>query len=372
MAELLVPGDPAPWFAAPTLTKAGFSFDSIAGRHVVLLFVGSAAMPSAVTALAEVAGQRDLFDDTRACLFGISNDPEDVSAGRIAHSLPGIRWFLDYDHALAKRFRALSSHGVRAHWLLLDPMLRVVGRADIDDGKTLLDELRARLVRPEPDMPAPILILPNIFEPSFCQRLISLYEDNGGTPSGFMRQVNGKTVGIMDGRFKRRRDYNLDEGADESLRKQVRMRITRFLVPQIERAFHFRVTRMERYVIACYDGDGDGGFFRAHRDNTTAGTAHRRFACTINLNADDYEGGDLVFPEFGSRRYRAPTGGAVVFSCSLMHEATPVTRGRRYAYLPFLYDEAAARQREEMARTDKVGADLATYRAEPDAHQHPA
>ena len=84
-----------------------------------------------------------------------------------------------------------------------------------------------------------------------------------------------------------------------------------------------------------------GGFFKPHRDNTTAGTAHRRFAVTINLNAGDYEGGDLRFPEFGSRTYRAPTGGAVVFSCALLHEATPVTRGKRYAFLPFLYDDEA-------------------------------
>ena len=38
-----------------------------------------------------------------------------------------------------------------------------------------------------------------------------------------------------------------------------------------------------------------------------------------------------------------------MFSCSLLHEATRVTRGRRYAFLPFLYDAAgvaavAARQ----------------------------
>ena len=44
-----------------------------------------------------------------------------------------------------------------------------------------------------------------------------------------------------------------------------------------------------------------------------------------------------------------PAGGAVVFSCSLLHEATPVTRGTRYAVLPFLYDEAAARIREANA-----------------------
>jgi predicted 2-oxoglutarate/Fe(II)-dependent dioxygenase YbiX len=32
----------------------------------------------------------------------------------------------------------------------------------------------------------------------------------------------------------------------------------------------------------------------------------------------------------------------VVFSCSILHEATAVTQGERFAFLPFLYDEAAA------------------------------
>jgi len=100
---------------------------------------------------------------------------------------------------------------------------------------------------------------------------------------------------------------------------------------------------MERYIVACYEAGS--GHFRLHRDNTR-GTAHRRFAVTINLNAGDYDGGDLRFPEFGQRTYRAPTGGAIVFSCSMLHEATPVTSGKRYAFLPFMYDEAAAKQRE--------------------------
>jgi predicted 2-oxoglutarate/Fe(II)-dependent dioxygenase YbiX len=92
-------------------------------------------------------------------------------------------------------------------------------------------------------------------------------------------------------------------------------------------------------LIACYDAQ-EGGYFRPHRDNLSMGTAHRKFAVSINLNAEDFEGGDLRFPEFGPRTYRPPTGGAVVFACGLLHEATPVTRGRRYAVLPFLYDEA--------------------------------
>jgi predicted 2-oxoglutarate/Fe(II)-dependent dioxygenase YbiX len=56
------------------------------------------------------------------------------------------------------------------------------------------------------------------------------------------------------------------------------------------------------------------------------------------------------FPEYGSRSYKAPAGGAVVFSCSLLHAVSKVSAGRRFAFLPFLYDDAAARIREENNR----------------------
>ena len=47
------------------------------------------------------------------------------------------------------------------------------------------------------------------------------------------------------------------------------------------KSFQFKATRIERYVVSCYEGEL-GGFFRAHRDNTTKGTAHRKFACISN------------------------------------------------------------------------------------------
>jgi predicted 2-oxoglutarate/Fe(II)-dependent dioxygenase YbiX len=53
-----------------------------------------------------------------------------------------------------------------------------------------------------------------------------------------------------------------------------------------------------------------------------------------------------VLPEFGRRTYRAPVGGAMVFSCGALHQITPVTAGRRYAFLAFLYGEADAAVRE--------------------------
>ncbi|MFN3513998.1 MAG: hypothetical protein ACK41C_13190 [Phenylobacterium sp.] len=40
----------------------------------------------------------------------------------------------------------------------------------------------------------------------------------------------------------------------------------------------------------------------------------------------------------------------MIFSCSLLHEATPVTRGVRYAFLPFFYDDEGAKVRETNAQ----------------------
>ena len=115
-------------------------------------------------------------------------------------------------------------------------------------------------------------------------------------------------------------------------------------MPEIHKVHQFAATRMERYIVSCYES-ATRGHFRAHRDNTTKGTAHRRFALSVNLN-DDFEGGEVGFPEYGPRTFKAPRGGAVVFSCSLLHAVSPVTRGKRYAFLPFLYDDAAAAVRE--------------------------
>jgi predicted 2-oxoglutarate/Fe(II)-dependent dioxygenase YbiX len=122
----------------------------------------------------------------------------------------------------------------------------------------------------------------------------------------------------------------------------------------------FKPTRMERYIVSCYAAE-DGGVFTAHRDNTTAGTAHRRFAVSINLNAE-FEGGEVSFPEYSPRGFKAPPGGAVVFSCSLLHAVSLVTAGRRYAFLPFLYDEPAARIREANAGLLADGSDYKATR----------
>jgi len=223
-------------------------------------------------------------------------------------------------------------------------MHRVLGTWAIADTAAMFDEIAALPALDDAagvELYAPVLIVPRVFDAELCQRLIATYDAEGGTPSGVMRDIDGRTVGVMDD-FKRRSDVTI---TDAAFREELLQRLRRCLVPEIRKVFQFEVTRLERYLVACYDG-GEGGYFKPHRDNETLGTAHRRFAVSINLNTEQFEGGDLRFPEFGSRTYRPPTGGAVVFCCSLQHEATPVTKGRRYAFLPFLYDEAGQAIRE--------------------------
>jgi predicted 2-oxoglutarate/Fe(II)-dependent dioxygenase YbiX len=338
----LYSGAPAPQFHALSKVNPRFAFSSLGGRYVVLGFL-PASGPERAAAIAMVRARPDLFQDERCAAFLVLPDEASFAEMRDA---PPVRWFCDPDGQLRRLYDAEGPDGaVAPRWVAIDPSQRMLIWTPLEQGPALFSTLmQMGPVDEHAGVPltAPVLILPRVFEPPLCRQLIAYYNAAGGEPSGVMREVGGKTVGVLDD-FKRRRDATI---TDPALQGATRDRIRRRLVPEIAKAFQFAVTRIERYIIACYDAD-QGGYFKPHRDNTTAGTAHRRFAVSINLNAEDFDGGDLRFPEFGSRTYRPPTGGAVVFSCSLLHEATPVTRGTRYAFLPFLFDEAAAKVREE-------------------------
>ncbi len=349
---LLQPGEPAPWFIARTSANARYHFDTVAGRWIVLCFLGSAGNDALGGRLPALLADADRYDDIHLSFFGVSIDPGDRA--RLTDRVPGIRFFWDFDMAVSRLYGALVEGAAagqriyRAHTLVLDPSLRVFACLDLADPQhdarlhALIRALPPVAAHGGPAAFAPVLMVPRIFEPAFCRQLVALHSAHGGDRSGFMSEVDGKTVGIHDPNQKIRTDHEI---LDEAVRTAARLRIERRLIPEIRKAFNFHPTRMERYIVGCYDA-ATGGHFRPHRDNTSGGTAHRRFAVSINLNAEAFEGGEIRFPEYGPGTHKPPTGGAVVFSCSLLHQVTPVTAGRRYAFLPFLYDEAAAALRE--------------------------
>jgi predicted 2-oxoglutarate/Fe(II)-dependent dioxygenase YbiX len=332
----LRPGAPAPLFLGNSHSNPTYAFANVAGRYLLLGFT-----PSDTQARSEVFGvvgrNIDLLRDEHIACFFVLRDESSFAQAR---DRSGIRWFFDPDGKIGRLYGALGEDGAETPmWVLVDPSLRVLFSLPMSETEQVFQRLRA-LPRPDDHagvpLHAPVMITPRVFDPALCRRLIDYYETKGGAPSGVMRERDGKTIGVLDD-FKKRRDCAIE---DEALRAAVREAIRHRLLPEVLKAFRFEATRVERYIVARYDAE-DGGYFRPHRDNLTSGTAHRQFACSINLNAEDFEGGDLRFPEYGMRTYRPPTGGAVVFSCSLLHEATPVTRGMRFAFLPFLYDEKA-------------------------------
>lgn len=351
MFKQITKGEPAPWFQQRSESNPNYVFDTAAGRWMVLCFLGTASHTVSQSLLAQTLARPDLFNDNFASLFVVSCDPADESQRRLGNRIPGFRVFWDLDRSVSRLYGAAAETGdaLRPLWLILDPTMRVAEVvAPTGDPQDALRFVERVAALPPPgrfagiEIQAPILYLPDVFEPDLCTRLIDLYEGEGGTDSGFMREVDGKTVGLSDRRHKSRKDITLQ---DPKLIALLQNRILRRVVPEIAKVHQFRVTRMERYIVSCYDAT-EGGHFAAHRDNTTAGTAHRRFAVSINLN-DDFDGGEVSFPEYGPRGFKARPGGAVIFSCSLLHAVSRVTRGRRYAFLPFLYDDAAAELRRK-------------------------
>jgi len=342
-------GEPGPWFEAPTLFNPRFAMASLGGRFVALVFLGQARIPACRAFVEQLAGASLTDRDDLSMRFAISLDAADLRDPLVAAAFPKQRVFHDPDGHVSGLYGALGrrrkgpERAYRPYWVILDPMLRVYARGIIERPDVFIAALKGI---PEPaahagvasELWAPVLLVPRVLEPELCKSLIGVYVSGQPSASGFMRTENGRTVGKLDPNFKRRSDVIIE---DPALRSALAQRIHARLAPEIKKSFQFSVSRIERYIVACYSAE-DAGFFRAHRDNTTPGTVHRRFAVTINLNAEEHDGGELQFPEFGPRTYKAPTGGAIVFSCSLLHEALPVTRGLRYATLPFLYDDEAA------------------------------
>jgi peroxiredoxin len=348
--DMLTVGEPAPWFTARCTVNPTYQFDTVAGRYLVLCFFGSAGNPENYRLLAALEQHHDRFDIENFLFFGISADPDDERTGRVRHIWPGMMYFWDFDLTISRLFGAALSenHPYQRHTVVLDQALRTLAVFPFDGQVETHVTTLLRFLDTLPPIRtleglAPVLTVPRVFDREFCHSLIGLYERYGGQESGYMKEIGGKTVQVLNSNYKRRSDYTIHE--PEVIQK-AEARLRRCLIPEIKKAFQFDATHIERYIVACYDA-ALGGMFKRHRDDTTRATAHRQFAVTINLNAEEYEGGDLIFPDFSQRTYQAPTGGAIVFSCTLSHQALMVTRGKRYAFLPFLYNDEGAKIREK-------------------------
>jgi predicted 2-oxoglutarate/Fe(II)-dependent dioxygenase YbiX len=317
------PGRIAPDFlvSGPDATPATF-YERYCGRSTVVLFAADARLLSPFSALVartQLLGILSRSTDSNIDFgFPILEDNE----GRLAQAFLG-------DAAVAEPVALVLRPTLAMAARLVSPTITAIERA--------LDVLPPQIIRTCAES-APVLMVPDVLPQSLCARLIAAH-DGDNFESGMLRQANGAVVLEPDPGSKKRRDHRLDDAA---LVDAVTVALSERLLPAIARAFHYPVTHMEGYKVVAYDA-ATGGYFRPHRDNVTPDARHRRFALSLNLNAD-YEGGELIFPEFDADLYRPPAGGAVVFSGTLLHAAREVTAGKRYVLLSFMWgDEVRAR-----------------------------
>ena len=229
-----------------------------------------------------------------------------------------------------------QSNGLRQRVIVLDPNQRV---ATTFDTRALLaaaesigavaDSVRSnggadQVVR---TAMAPVLVLPRVFEPDFCTQVIRLWHKGDHKDSGVSSRYGN--VGVLE--LKRTEDYMVQE---PMMQKAISDRLAWRIGPELIKVFAFdREFSFDAHVVLSYSAEGKH-FFGAHRDNGAPTTADRAFAVSLNLN-DDFEGGELVFPEYAGVKVSPPAGAAAVFSCSVLHQALPVTRGRRFVLTTF-------------------------------------
>lgn len=87
--------------------------------------------------------------------------------------------------------------------VIVDPTMRIIDVipfAPAGEDAARVVEILSRQPPPERyagiEAQAPVLYLPRAFEPGLCAHLIGLYQAQGGELSGFMQQIDGKTVGV--------------------------------------------------------------------------------------------------------------------------------------------------------------------------------
>jgi predicted 2-oxoglutarate/Fe(II)-dependent dioxygenase YbiX len=343
--HIIVPtGDSAPLTYGLSENRGFYSLDAQAGRPLILVLVGDLPFQETVALLDVLQKRSAAFSQFEVDIVFLVHAQVERTAYSQAESSPtsdtsGIS-VVRCEAEVFKRWGLVANRPVA---VVLDRSGRVVGSTDGDDAEATVALLLAAvsaLPREPPRevaLPAPVLFVQSIFSESQCRELISHFENNPHIVGGMASvDANGATIHKVDETKKRRSDFVLQP--TDRYYALVMERLIRVCLPEMKRAFHFDACHTDRILIARYDETG--GYFRRHRDNAAPNVAFRQFALSVNLNAD-YEGGYLQFPESSPHRYRPNSGAGIIFSSSLLHEATAVTKGIRYVLLTFFHNAEA-------------------------------
>ena len=326
--------------------------DHLSGNTLLLVFLNNIQGDSLAQLFESFKGKQSDFDRQNIKVVFISAD-SDAQKNRQLKQDFHLPWSIlgDSTGAIFASYGLHKNFGETCRVVMLTPLRQV--RAWYDNPKNLADtfeeimqitnESQICQSTPWSQPHAPILLIPNVLSAEECGDLIKSFE------TGAPFTVRPPRQGEFNGNYQIPvYEHNRQDRVDQIIKDQNTLnlldnRIFARVTPMIKKAFAFDVTRREDLHIARYEGERSGNIM-GHRDNTSAATAYRRFAFSMNLN-DDYEGGEIKFKEYTQQGYRAAPGTAMVFSSSLLHEVMETTKGTRYNLISHFFNESTIPKR---------------------------
>jgi predicted 2-oxoglutarate/Fe(II)-dependent dioxygenase YbiX/peroxiredoxin len=326
--------------------------DHLSGSNLLLLFLNDLKLDRFTDLLSNLS-QRQAQLESNGLQIVVITASSDAQANRRLKRRLNFEWPIvgDSTGAIFASYGLHKCHGESCRLVLLTPLRQV--RAWFDSATNIENALEEIMSKTAPDQTqnpdrwaqphAPILLIPNVLSPEECRRLTDSFE------LGVPFTVRQPRQGEFDGDYQMPvYEHNRQDRVDQIIKERnilelLDQRIWGRVTPMIKKAFAFDVTRREDLHIARYQGKRDGNQM-GHRDNTSAKTAYRRFAFSMNLN-DNFEGGELVFKEYNPHGYKAAPGTAMVFSSSLLHEVNETTKGVRYNLISHFFNETTINKR---------------------------
>ena len=318
------------------------AFDPFPGRAIALAFLGSAADPAAEAALAALSANRRLVDDGEAAFFAVIAESGSGPEIALEARFPSIVFLWDGGE-MARAFGADRS------LVILDPMLRVVDVAPLDEADRVLRRFETivaaqrRLRPPRRRRFSPWRMFSSLNSAPISSPASSA---SGGKDSGFM-QDHGRAVSRE---FRRQletpprfpSDRPAPDRQSQSAHRAKDLPGDQEGVPDAlqpgSSATSSRATMPRPADISVLIATTPGSRSRI------AGSQSRSISTRISRAAR------FRFPNTALQTFKAAPGTAVVFSASILHEVSRVTRGRRYVFLTFLFDEEAERVRQANLR----------------------
>ena len=163
----------------------------------------------------------------------------------------------------------------------------------------------------------PYLTIDNVFSEKLLNKIINFYH---------IKKKNNKLIDHKHLTKDRSHVY-----PDLELEKEIDNKLSRTVLSELKKVFYFDAKYRETYKITSYDSVSSGRF-HAHRD-TPLPYQHRKYAMSLLLN-DDYEGGELYFPEYGIK-IKPKANTAIIFPGISTHQVLTVTKGSRMAMITF-------------------------------------